>query len=92
METIEKNIQKTYILMGADGSPYESKVSGTYGGNRKAKIYGRLDCHAALRAIAVGGYEKERVFFADEETAIAAGFRPCGACLKEKYRIWKSQQ
>jgi methylphosphotriester-DNA--protein-cysteine methyltransferase len=30
------------------------------------------------------------VFFADEETAIAAGFRPCGACQREKYRAWKA--
>jgi methylphosphotriester-DNA--protein-cysteine methyltransferase len=30
------------------------------------------------------------VFFADEETAIAAGFRPCGACMREEYRRWKT--
>ena len=28
----------------------------------------------------------------DEETAIAAGYRPCGICMKEKYRIWKEKQ
>jgi methylphosphotriester-DNA--protein-cysteine methyltransferase len=27
-----------------------------------------------------------RVFFADEKTALAAGFRPCGNCLREKYK------
>jgi len=48
-----------------------------------------LDCPAALRAIAKGGYVKNRVFFADEVTAVAAGFRPCGACLPEKYAVWK---
>jgi methylphosphotriester-DNA--protein-cysteine methyltransferase len=26
------------------------------------------------------------VFFADEKTALAAGYRPCGNCLREKYR------
>jgi methylphosphotriester-DNA--protein-cysteine methyltransferase len=31
------------------------------------------------------------VFFADEETAIAAGFRPCGACLRDRYREWKQR-
>jgi methylphosphotriester-DNA--protein-cysteine methyltransferase len=39
-----------------------------------------------------GSYEKCRVFFKDEETAIAAGYRPCGTCMKEKYKIWKEQQ
>ena len=40
------------------------------------KIYGRLDCPSALRAIAAGGYVASRVFFADELTAVAAGYRP----------------
>ena len=31
-------------------------------------------------------YEKSRVFFADEKTALAAGYRPCGNCLREKYK------
>jgi methylphosphotriester-DNA--protein-cysteine methyltransferase len=53
------------------------------------KIYGRLDCPAALRAISHGGYVRYRVFFVDEETAIAAGYRPCGACCKDRYRVWK---
>ena len=52
------------------------------------KIYGRLDCPSALSAIRrfPGSYEKFRVFFADEKTALAAGFRPCGNCLREKYK------
>ena len=32
-------------------------------------------------------YVKNRVFFADEETAIAAGYRPCGICMKEEYKM-----
>jgi methylphosphotriester-DNA--protein-cysteine methyltransferase len=27
-----------------------------------------------------------RVFFADEATAIAAGYRPCAACCADRYR------
>ncbi|MCM3766956.1 Ada metal-binding domain-containing protein [Neobacillus niacini] len=83
---------KTYTLMGADKQSYLSDKPGTYGGHRKSKIYGRMDCSAALRAIEKGGYVKNRVFFADEETAIAAGFRPCGVCLPEKYTNWKKQK
>jgi methylphosphotriester-DNA--protein-cysteine methyltransferase len=42
-----------------------------------------------LRAIARGGYVRHRVFFRDERTARAAGYRPCGVCMPEKYRAWK---
>ena len=62
----------TYTLLGPDGRPYELG-RGQWGGHRRSKIYGRLDCPSALRAIARGGYAKHRVFFADEATAIAAG-------------------
>lgn len=79
----------TYTLMGADRLPYESSSPGTVGGHRRSRIYGRLDCTAAARALAAGGYAKHRVFFADESTAIAAGFRPCGVCMREAYLAWK---
>ncbi|MGW2153970.1 hypothetical protein [Nonomuraea sp. NPDC001699] len=81
---------KTYTLLGADGRPYQSEVKGLWGGHCRSKIYGRLDCLAALRAIARGGYVRYRVFFADEVTAIAAGFRPCGACCRDRFQEWKS--
>jgi hypothetical protein len=83
---------KKYTLTGPDMRLYESETPGTYGGHRKSKIYGKMDCPAALRAIAKGGYVKYRVFFADEKTAIEAGFRPCGVCLPEKYAKWKKQK
>jgi metal binding Ada-like protein len=82
--------KKQYTLMGADGRPYQSDTPGTYGGHRGGKLYGRLDCPSALRAIARGGYVKHRVFFADEKAAIAAGYRPCAVCLPELYAKWKS--
>ncbi|MCF6472840.1 metal-binding protein [Nonomuraea sp. MG754425] len=81
---------KTYTLLGVDGRPYRSAVKGLWGGHRRSRIYGRLDCLAALRAVARGGYAKHRVFFADEATAIAAGFRPCGACCHDRFQQWKS--
>ncbi|MFF3787707.1 Ada metal-binding domain-containing protein [Streptomyces sp. NPDC001933] len=79
---------KTYTLLGADGRSYRSPVKGEWCGHRGSKIYGRLDCPAALRAIARGGYVRHRVFFADEATAIAAGFRPCGTCCKDRFQRW----
>ena len=30
--------------------------------------------------------------FKDEETAVAAGYRPCGVCMKEAYKKWKEQK
>lgn len=78
------------MLLGPDRRPYESSTPGTVGGHRKSRIYGRLDCPGALRAIARGGYVANRVFFADETAAVAAGFRPCSLCLREDYRRWKA--
>jgi methylphosphotriester-DNA--protein-cysteine methyltransferase len=82
----------SYTLVGADGRPYESAAPGTLGGHRRSRIYGRLDCPAALRVIARGGYVRHRVFFADEPTAAAAGYRPCAVCLPERYRAWKAER
>lgn len=82
---------KTYTLLGPDRRPYQSPTRGTLGGHRKCRIYGRLECPAALRAIARGRYVENRVFFADEQTAIAAGYRPCSACLTEKYARFRAQ-
>ncbi len=79
----------SYTLLGADGRPCLSEVKGQWGGHRATKIYGRLDCPSALRAIARGGYVRQRVFFVDEATAIAAGYRPCARCRTDRYRIWK---
>jgi Metal binding domain of Ada len=80
----------TYVLLGPDRRPYRSAVPGRFGGHRRARIYGRLDCPSALRAIAAGGYVRHRVFFADEATAVAAGYRPCGVCLPAEYAEWKA--
>jgi hypothetical protein len=78
-----------YTLLGADGRPYGSATPGALGGHRRTRIYGRLDCPSALRAIARGGYVEHRVFFADEGTARAAGYRPCAVCLPEAYARWR---
>jgi hypothetical protein len=80
----------TWWLLGVDGKPYSSGQPGTLGGHRRTKIYGLLDCRAALRAIGRGGYVAHRVFFLNEDQARAAGYRPCGICLREKYKIWRS--
>jgi len=76
-------------LMGPDARTYQSATPGALGGHSRRRLYGRLDCPSALRAIARGGYVKGRVFFADEQDAIAAGYRPCAACLPKRYASGK---
>jgi hypothetical protein len=83
---------RTYKLLGPSG-PYLSTTPGVLGGHRRQRVYGRLDCSSALRAITAGGpYPLLRVFFASEAEAIACGYRPCARCLPEAYRVWKLTQ
>ena len=85
-------MSQIWKLVGPDGKPYASAMPGKLGGHRRNRIYGRLDCPAALRAIARGGYVTNRVFFSTEEDARAAGYRPCAVCLSGAYTTWKEQQ
>jgi hypothetical protein len=78
-----------YTLIGRDGKPYASEAPGTLGGHRRTKVYGRLDCPGAKMWIARGHYVRHRVFFADAETARAAGYRPCARCLPDAYAEWR---
>ena len=93
---VEKNdggqMNKKYQLLDANGQQFDSLIPGTLGGHRKLKIYGRLDCPSALRHIAKGQYIQHRVFFLDEASALAAGFRPCSRCMPDAYRKWKATQ
>jgi methylphosphotriester-DNA--protein-cysteine methyltransferase len=82
----------SYLLVGADGKSYASEVRGQWGGHRRTRVYGRLDCPSALSAIARGGYARHRVFFADEATAVAVGYRPCSICCTDRYQAWKAGQ
>ena len=58
-----------------------------YGGNRKLKIYGTLHCSSGKRMLPAN-----RVFFTSEAEALAAGYRPCGHCMKTAYQSRKTQQ
>jgi methylphosphotriester-DNA--protein-cysteine methyltransferase len=80
---------RTWKLRGPDGKAFSSGRPGTLGGHKRTRVYGRLDCPAALRAIARGGYQPQRVFFLNAAHARAAGFRPCAACLPKEYAAWK---
>ena len=88
---MQENVSdKRYKLRAADGTTYLSATPGELGGYKPKRIYGRLDCSSANRHLKIGGYADHRVFFADESVAIAAGFRPCGKCLKQRYATWNA--
>lgn len=55
----------------------------TLAGHVRLGIYGTLRCHSGKRM-----KPKNRVFFATEAEALAAGYRPCGHCLRAKYKAW----
>lgn len=55
-----------------------------FGGNKRLRIYGRLLCSSGKRM-----KRENRVFFSSESEAIENGYRPCGHCMKEKYKTWK---
>ena len=54
-------------------------------GNSSLKIYGTLDCYSGKRM-----KRKTRVFFKSAAEAISVGYRPCGHCMKDEYKKWKS--
>jgi methylphosphotriester-DNA--protein-cysteine methyltransferase len=56
----------------------------TLGGNKKLKIFGHLSCRSGKRML-----KKNRVFFTSGYEAKHLGYRPCGHCMKEDYKIWK---
>jgi len=58
-----------------------------FGGNRKLKIYGTLHCKSGKRM-----KKENRVFFISENEAVNMGYRPCGHCMKSKYKQWKNKK
>ena len=91
-QSIRMSQGKKFKLLDENGKQYLSDTPGLLGGHKKLKIYGRLDCPSANRWIEKGQYVNYRVFFKDEETAIKAGYRPCGICMPEEYKEWKAMK
>ena len=58
-----------------------------FGGNKKLKIYGTLQCKSGKRM-----KKENRVFFISEKEAMKMGYRPCGHCMKSKYKQWKNKK
>lgn len=58
-----------------------------FGGNRRLKIYGMLHCSSGKRM-----KQENRVFFKSEKEALENKYRPCGHCMKAKYKLWKNKE
>jgi len=56
----------------------------TLGGNKKLKIFGMLNCRSGKRML-----KENRMFFTSAHEAKHFGYRPCGHCMKQDYKIWK---
>lgn len=54
-------------------------------GNRRLKIYGKMDCQSGKRM-----KKENRVFFKNKQEAHNAGYRPCGNCMREDFEAWKN--
>ena len=60
------NASRTWTLLNARGRPYASPTPGRYGGHRRSRIYGHLDCRAARQAIERGGYVTHGETYVDD--------------------------
>ena len=56
----------------------------TMAGNRRLKIYGKLNCRSGKKM-----KRGNRVFLASVDDAETNGFRPCGHCMPVAYKAWK---
>ncbi|MGY2174849.1 Ada metal-binding domain-containing protein [Pseudomonas azotoformans] len=80
---------KRWKVLDSRGKLVFSQKPGQFGGHKRSKIYGLLNCPAALRAMSRGGYVMDRVFFIDEQSARLAGYRPCFRCMPASYSEWR---
>ena len=79
----------TFKLIDSEGQSYESRdARHARRPPRQPRLRQRSTARAPQRWIAKGHYVSQRVFFADEETAIAAGYRPCANCMPASYARW----
>jgi len=58
-----------------------------FAGNKQLKIYGILQCKSGKRM-----KKENRFFFISEKEAIKMDYRPCGHCMKSKYKQWKNKK
>lgn len=83
---------KTHTLIGADGKPHVSAEKGILGGRRGTKIFGRLDCPAALRAHCPRQVRQPPSLLRRLGNSHPSRYRPCAVCMPDAYQTWKARQ
>ena len=56
-------------------------------GHAQYSIFGQLNCRSGMRMKRIN-----RVFFMDQAEAVAAGYRPCGHCMRASYLTWRADR
>lgn len=59
----------------------------TFAGNLKLKIYRLLTCFSGKTI-----KRENKIFFIYKKEALENKYRPCGHCMKEEYKLRKSNQ
>jgi methylphosphotriester-DNA--protein-cysteine methyltransferase len=76
-----KGMLEHYKLTSEEVTLLIRKRQITFGGNKRLKIYGLLQCRSGKRML-----RKNRVFFSSVDEATKLGYRPCGHCMKKEYK------
>jgi methylphosphotriester-DNA--protein-cysteine methyltransferase len=74
------------LLKNADVHSLIRKGAIRLGGNKKLRIYGKLDCVSGMKM-----QRKNRIFFSDSREAESLHFRPCAHCMRDQYQQWKNE-
>ncbi len=79
-----KQMIQHYTIIDNDLRKQIKEKAICFAGNNNLKIYGLLQCTTGKRL-----KRTNRVFFVTETEAVENGFRPCGHCMKNRYKKWK---
>ena len=83
---------KKYKLIGPDCQTYLSATPGTFGGHRRQKIYGRLDCSVAHCEPLLGAAMWRTGSFSRMKRLLLPRDIDRARCLPEHYQRWKEAQ
>ena len=94
MDNIIKNFlsYKKYKLTDGEGKEYLSYEQGSFCGNRRTKIFGKLDCSYENNWFTNLFVYDDKVYFASVEDALSAGFKPCRFCMPNEYEEYKKSK
>lgn len=71
---------------------FVTDLENLYCGNARTHVYGKATCNATQGHLILDQKTQDRVLFNNIEDAEAAGYRPCGKCMHDKYIEWKNKK